>query len=94
MEKCQVFRIFCLIVDGDVGYIFCFFFLFFFLFFFFFFFFFFLFPLLEPNLRKILENICFHEFFIFFWSFLNDKEKKKIGSKVSECLLSLRFPLP
>jgi len=84
MEKCQVFRIFCLIVDGDVGYSMC----------FFFSFFFFLFPLLEPNLRKILENICFHEFFIFFWSFLNDKEKKKIGSKVSECLLSLRFPLP
>nr|QFZ96525.1 RNA polymerase beta subunit [Diabelia spathulata var. spathulata] len=36
-----------------------------------------------PNLREILENVCYPEIFL---SFLNDKEKKKIGSKENAIL--------
>nr|UDN41383.1 RNA polymerase beta subunit [Abrophyllum ornans] len=35
------------------------------------------------NLREILENVCYPEIFL---SFLNDKEKKKIGSKENAIL--------
>nr|ADD31199.1 RNA polymerase beta subunit protein [Gonopterodendron arboreum] len=35
------------------------------------------------NLREILENVCYPEMFL---SFLNDKEKKKIGSKENAIL--------
>ncbi|KAI4357186.1 hypothetical protein L6164_001152 [Bauhinia variegata] len=35
------------------------------------------------NLREILENVCYPE---TFFSFLNDKEKKKIGSKENAIL--------
>ncbi|XP_055807021.1 DNA-directed RNA polymerase subunit beta-like, partial [Solanum dulcamara] len=35
------------------------------------------------NLREILENVCYPEFFL---SFLNDKERKKIGSKENSIL--------
>nr|QVV24240.1 RNA polymerase beta subunit [Alpinia galanga]UFP05776.1 RNA polymerase beta subunit [Alpinia galanga] len=35
------------------------------------------------NLREILDNVCYPEIFL---SFLNDKEKKKIGSKESAIL--------
>uniref|UniRef100_A0A7N0RAQ6 DNA-directed RNA polymerase n=1 Tax=Kalanchoe fedtschenkoi TaxID=63787 RepID=A0A7N0RAQ6_KALFE len=35
------------------------------------------------NLREIIENVCYPEIFL---SFLNDKEKKKIGSKENAIL--------